>query len=178
MSTPSPKIPASSSKAKFDDMMLRLGIKSKMRELINDGSPFKEAAEEAGVPFEMALALTKTDNDFHAMWSESNNQEDATPTRVYPSTVHRSPREVKEDFMNMLVASGLYEKLAQMAALAEPGTPEGDKVLMFFGRSIIPTMLPKENTEDHTVIELRAKSDEELKSMLKELRGRRITDGS
>ena len=177
MSAPSPKLPCSS-KTKFDDMLLRLGIKNKMRELVDDGSPFKEAAEEAGVPYELALALTKTDDDFYAMWSESNAQEDAPTSRLYPSTVYRSPKEVKEDFMSMLVQAGLYEKLAQMAVLAEPGTPDGDKVLMFFGRSILPTMLPKENVEEHTIIELREKSDEELKGMLRELRGRRITDGS
>jgi len=158
-------------------MMLRLGIKNKMRGLIDDGSPFKEAAEEAGVPYEMALALTKTDEDFHAMWSDSSRSSD-TPARTYPSTVHRSPSEVKEDFMAMLVDAGLYEKLAQMAVLAEPGTDEGNKVLMFFGRSILPTMLPKEHVEDRTIVELREKSDGELKEMLSELRNRRITDGS
>ena len=177
MSAPSPKLPGGSSKAKFDDMMIRLGIKNKMKGLIEDGSPFKEAAEEAGVPYEMALALTKTDEDFQAMWSDSN-KESTTPARIYPSTVHRSPSDVKEDFMAMLVDAGLYEKLAQMAVLAEPGTDEGNKVLMFFGRSILPMMLPREHVEDRTIIELRDKSDNELKSILKELRSRRITDGS
>ncbi|HIB84266.1 MAG TPA: hypothetical protein EYO59_06625 [Chromatiaceae bacterium] len=183
MPTPSPRLPSSSSRGKYDDMVIRMGLKDQMRSLIEGGSTFQDACGEVGVPFELALALTKTDEDYRVMWSDSNRSEqgahsEGAVTRLYPSTVHRSPTEVKEHFMGMLQDAGLYEKLGQMAALAEPGTKEGDRVLMFFGRSILPMIIPKDAPEAPTIIALKEKSDIELKDMLDNMQKKRITDGS
>jgi len=182
MATPSPRLPGGSSRGKYDDMMVRMGLKDKMFTLIEEGSTFQDACEEVGVPFELALALTKTDEDYRKMWVSSNRSEqgahsEGAVTRLYPSSVHRSPAEVKEHFMGMLQEAGLYEKLGQMAALAEPGTKEGDRVLMFFGRSILPMIIPKDAPEAPTIVALKEKSDTELKDMLIDLRRKRMSDG-
>jgi hypothetical protein len=79
--------------------------------------------------------------------------------------------------MNMLHEAGLWEKLAEMAHLAEPGTPDGDRILMFFGRSILPQMLPKETIVEERVVELSHKTEGELLRMLKDMRQERITGG-
>ncbi len=175
MSLPSPKIPGGSSKGKYDDMVVRLGLKDQMRESIKGGATFEEACESAGVPVELALGLTKTDEDYMDMWSIANRAVGAPTPRVYPSTVHRSPTEVKEAFMEMLQEAGLYEKLGQMAAMAEPGTKEGNRVLMFFGRSVLPMVLPKEAPEAPTIVALKEKTDEELRDMLLTMRKGRVS---
>ena len=174
--TPSPKVDPGRQGA-FDDMMLRLNIKSKMKESVEGGSTFKQACSEVGVPYELALAASRTDEDFQEIWRESRKVAD-DPTLPCPSTVWQTPTEVKHNFLNMLNEAGLWDKLATMAALAEPGTEEGNRVLMFFGRAILPTMLPKESKTEEVVVELKQKTEGELLEMLKEMRSERLeTDG-
>ena len=74
----------------------------------------------------------------------------------------------------MLHDAGLFHKLAQMAAIADPATEEGQKVLMFMGRSILPTVIPKEQPRQENVVELKNMSDNELKEMLKQMRAARL----
>ena len=50
----------------------------------------------------------------------------------------------------------------------------GDKVLMFFGRSIIPQVLPKQEKKEEEVVQLQQKSDKELMDMLKSLQKDRL----
>jgi hypothetical protein len=76
--------------------------------------------------------------------------------------------------MSLLVDAGLYHKLAQMAALADPETEEGQKVLMFMGRCILPLVTPKDEPAVSSVVELAEMSDSELKIMLKEMRAARL----
>ena len=169
---PAPKVKPER-QGSFDDMMLRLGIKNKMKQSVDEGATFREACDKAGVPYELALAATKTDDDFQEIWRTARKEVD-DPQLPCPSTVWQSATEVKDNFLNMLTEAGLWHKLAQMAAMAEPGTEEGNKVLMFFGRAIMPTMLPKETKREETVVELHQKSDNELLEMLKEMRAHRI----
>ena len=169
---PAPKVKPER-QGSFDDMMLRLGIKNKMKEEVDGGSTFKEACDKAGVPFELALAATKTDDDFQEIWRVSRKEAD-DPYLPCPSTVWQTPTEVKDNFLNMLSQAGLWNKLAEMAAMAEPGTEEGNKILMFFGRSVMPTMLPRETKREETIVELHQKTDNELLAMLKEMRAERI----
>ena len=153
--------------------MIRLNIKNKMKEYVESGMTYKEACQKAGIPYELALAASKTDEDFQEIWRQSRAVAD-DPALPCPSTVWQTPTQVKQNFLNMLNEAGLWDKLATMAALAEPGTEQGDKVLMFFGRAILPTMLPKENNTEETVVELSQKTEGELLSMLKEMRASRL----
>jgi hypothetical protein len=161
----------------YDDMMLRLGVKNKLKEAVESGHSFKSACELVGIPYEYAFSASQTDDDFREIWqlSRSNGSLDTLPC---PSTVWRDGYEVKTEFLNMLVEVGLFNKLVHMASLAEPGTTEGDKILMFFGRSIIPQVLPKQDQTDKDEVRLNQKSDKELVEMLRLLqRGRLSLDG-
>jgi len=154
-------------------MMIRMNIKNKMKESVEGGLTFKEACLKVGIPYELALAASKTDDDFQEIWRESRKVAD-DPTLPCPSTVWQTPSEVKQNFLTMLNEAGLWNKLAAMAALAEPGTEQGDKVLMFFGRAILPTMLPRESEPRETIVELSQKTEGELLGMLKEMRASRL----
>ena len=48
---------------------------------------------------------------------------------------------------------------------------------MFFGRSILPMIIPKDAPEAPTIVALKEKSDTELKDMLIDLRRKRMSDG-
>jgi hypothetical protein len=98
------------------------------------------------------------------------NQSDPAPSSI----PYRDPHTIKQDFMSLLVDAGLYHKLAQMAALADPETEEGQKVLMFMGRCILPLVTPKDEPAVSSVVELAEMSDSELKIMLKEMRAARL----
>lgn len=175
MSSPDPPKVTPNRQAEYDAMMLRLGIKNKMKEAVDSGQTFKEACDLVGVPYEYAFSASQTDDDFREIWQSAQKQEGAEDLLPCPSTVWRDGHEVKAEFMNMLVEVGLFHKLVEMASLADPGTDEGNKVLMFFGRSIIPQILPKEAKEEAPLVELKQKSDKELMAMLKSLRTDRLS---
>ncbi len=174
MSSPDPPKVTSNRQADYDDMMLRLGIKNKMKEAVESGQTFEEACDLVGVPYEYVFSASQTDDDFREIWQTAQKQEGSQDTLPCPSTVWRDGHEVKAEFMNMLVEVGLFNKLVEMASMADPGTEEGNKVLMFFGRSIIPQILPKQEKQEVPLIELKQKSDKELMDMLKSLRKDRL----
>ena len=177
MSNPDPIKVDPKRKSDYEDMMLRLGVKNKLKAAVESGHSFEAACELVGIPYEYAFSASQTDDEFREIWniSRANGSVDTLPC---PSTVWRDGHEVKAEFLNMLVEVGLFNKLVHMAALAEPGTVQGDKVLMFFGRSILPQVLPKKDEDDSDVAHLNQKSDKELVEMLRSLqKGRLGLDG-
>lgn len=161
--------------SKQDTMLLRLEIKSKVKARVEEGANFKEACEATGVPLETALNLTKTDQDFREIYELARQNHPPTLSDPAPSSVvYRDPYVVKQDFLEMLHDAGLFHKLAQMVALADPSSEEGQKVLMFMGRSVLPTVIPKEPPRQEKVVDLQQMSDNELKAMLKEMRAARL----
>lgn len=158
-----------------DSMLLRLDIKSKIKSRIDEGANFKQACVATGIPIEMALNLTKTDEDFREIYELARKNHLPSLSDPAPSSVvYKDPYAVKQDFLEMLHDAGLFHKLAQMTAIADPASQEGQKVLMFMGRSILPTLLPKEPPKEEKVVELKQMSDVELKQMLKEMRAARL----
>jgi len=158
-----------------DAMLLRLDIKNKVKARVEEGANFKEACVSTGIPIEMALNLTKTDQEFREIYELARENHAPSLSDPAPSSVvYKDPHAVKQDFLEMLHDAGLFHKLAQMAALADPTTEEGQKVLMFMGRSILPTVIPKEQPKTEKVVELQHMSDNELKAMLKEMRAARL----
>ena len=158
-----------------DSMLLRLDIKNKIKVRVEEGANFKEACVATGIPIEMALNLTKTDEEFREIYELARENHLPTVSDPAPSSViYKDPHAVKQDFLEMLHDAGLFHKLAQMAAIADPATEEGQKVLMFMGRSILPTVIPKEQPRQENVVELKNMSDNELKEMLKQMRAARL----
>jgi len=156
-------------------MLLRLGIKDKIKTHIENGASFRGACIACGVPAELVLNLTKTDSEFRGMYELAKETHPVSKADPAPSSVpYRDPHAIKQDFMSLLVDAGLYHKLAQMAALADPETEEGQKVLMFMGRSILPLVTPKDEPVVTRSVELEEMSDVELKLMLKEMREARL----
>lgn len=158
-----------------DSMLLRLGIKNKVKARVEEGANFKEACIATGIPVEMALNLTKTDQEFREIYELARENHPPTLSDPAPSSVlYKDPYTVKQDFLEMLHEAGLFHKLAQMVALADPESEEGQKVLMFMGRSILPTVVPKDPPKQEKVVELKQMSDSELKQLLKEMRAARL----
>ena len=158
-----------------DSMLLRLDIKNKVKARVEEGANFKEACVATGIPIEMALNLTKTDQEFREIYELARENHPPTLSDPAPSSVvYRDPHALKQDFLEMLYDAGLFHKLAQMTAMADPTTEEGQKVLMYMGRSILPPLIPKEQPKQETVVDLQQMSDNELKAMLKEMRAARL----
>jgi len=157
-------------------MLLRLDIKNKIKKQVEEGATFKNACLSAGVPIEMALNLTRTDDDFRDIYELAHQEHPVTRSDPAPSSVrYRDPHQIKHDFMEMLVDAGLYHKIAQMASLADPTTEEGQKVLMFMGRSILPIVTPKDLPPPEKTLDITEMSDSELKVMLHDMRQARLS---
>lgn len=160
-----------------DAMLLRLDIKNKVKARVEAGDNFKQACIATGIPVDLALNLTKTDREFREIYELARKNHAPSLSDPAPSSVkYRDPHAVKQDFLEMLTDAGLFHKIAQMCALADPETDEGRKTLMFLGRSIIPTVIPKADPAEEKVVDLQQMTDHELKLMLGELRRNRLSN--
>ena len=162
-----------------DSMLLRLDIKNKVKARVEEGANFKEACVATGIPIEMALNLTKTDQEFREIYELARENHPPTLSDPAPSSVvYKDPYAVKQDFLEMLHDDADVRKKKHDFMLrvfdADPTSEEGQKVLMFMGRSILPTLIPKEPPKQEKVVDLQQMSDNELKAMLKEMRAARL----
>lgn len=168
-----PKV-GSKRQTKVGVYLIREKRKSDMQRGIEQGLHFVDAADRAGIPYEVAMGAVATDEEFQGWWRLSS---DRPRLAVRKNMVEKqNPMQIKKDFVNKLANAGLFEKIPQMVEEADPSTPEGKEVLGFMIKYLIKDILPKEvaSKVEHTQKEeLHQLSDEELVKLLHERRDAR-----
>ncbi len=162
---------------KVGSYLIREGRREEMAKAIASGLHFEDAAEKAGIPYEVALSASRKDPEFMAWYDESRSkpriEKKIKPKRHKPKT----SLQIKSDFVNKLSESGLFDKIAVMAEMADPHTEEGQQVLGFFMRYVVKDVLPKETAAKVEHTEKAAydtMTDAELLEMLQDRRQQRL----
>ncbi len=157
--------------------MIREGRREEMAKAIANGLHFEDAAEKAGIPYEVALSASRKDPEFMQWYDESRSkpriEKNIKPKKHKPKT----SLQIKSDFVNKLSESGLFDKIAVMAEMADPHTEEGQQVLGFFMRYVVKDVLPKETAAKVEHTEKAAydtMTDAELLEMLQDRRHQRL----
>ena len=155
--------------------LIREHRRAKMARGMDRGLHFVDAAEAAGIPYEVAMGSVSVDEEMRCWWRLSEDR----PQIGKPKEMvdRRSPLQIKRDFVNKLADAGLFDKIPEMVSKADPDTPEGKEVLGFMVKFLIKDILPKEVASkiEHTQkAELTEMSDEELARLLHERRQARL----
>ena len=157
---------------KVGQYLVRELLKDRMERNIEKGMTFKDAAESAGIPYEIAIAKATTDSEFQR-WLAKAPDEGQEKVKGGMKT----GLQIKGEFMNRLARAGLFEKIASMAEQADPTTQEGQQLLGFFMRYVLKDILPKESAakvETTTKTDLDELSDSQLALQLEARRAKRI----
>ena len=168
-----PKV-GSKRQTKVGVYLIREKRKSDMQRGIEQGLHFVDAADRAGIPYEVAMGAVATDEEFQGWWRLSSDRPRLASRKNMVEK--QNPMQIKKDFVNKLANAGLFEKIPQMVEEADPSTSEGKEVLGFMIKYLIKDILPKEvaSKVEHTQKEeLHQLSDEELVKLLHERRDAR-----
>lgn len=155
--------------------LIREQRRADMERKIKQGLHFVDAAESAGIPYEVAMGAVATDEEMQQWWRDS--QDRPRINRKAKMVDKRNPLQIKRDFVKKLAAAGLFDKIPQMVESADPETPEGKEVLGFMIKFLIKDILPKEVAQkiEHTQKqEFNKMSDAELMQLLHERRNARV----
>lgn len=158
--------------------LIRENRREEMAKAIAKGLHFEDAAEKAGIPYEVALSASRKDPEFMAWYDESRSKPRIEKTITPKKHTPKTSLQIKSDFVNKLSEVGLFDKIAVMAEMADPNTDEGKQVLGFFMRYIVKDMLPKETAAkvEHTEkASYDTMTDAELLEMLQDRRQQRLS---
>jgi len=164
---------------------IRESLLKKMRQGIDAGLAFPDAAKAAGIPYTLVLAQLGHNDDLRSWFRECAGRKSmirAEDANLLPETKH--PIQLKHDLVNKLFSAGLGDRFAEAAAhirVIDPETgsfdKEGMQVLGFFGKFVLNHLLPKETENRHeekAPEPLREMSDEELMQELVSRREQRL----
>ena len=133
----------SSRQAKVGGYLIREQRRADMEDAIGQGLHFVDAAEKAGIPYEVAMSASRKDGEF-GHWYELSKDRPRLSLIKEKKYEPKTSLQIKSDFINKLNNVGLFDKIAVMAEQADPETEEGKQVLGFFMRYIVKDILPKE----------------------------------
>lgn len=168
-----PKV-GSKRQTKVGVYLIREQRRHDMQKGIEQGLHFVDAADKAGIPYEVAMGAVATDEEFQGWWKLSQDRPRLAKRKNMVEKMN--PMQIKKDFVNKLAKAGLFDKIPQMVEGADPDTAEGREVLGFMIKYLIKDILPKEvaSKVEHTQKEnLNELSDEELVKLLHERRDAR-----
>jgi|DEB0MinimDraft_10_1074344.scaffolds.fasta_scaffold13900_2 hypothetical protein len=170
---------------KMGGFFIRETLLKQMRQGIDSGLAFADAAKAAGIPYELVLAQLPHNDDLREWYRECSGRRSlirAEDADVLPET--KNPLQLKHDLVNKLFAAGLGDRFAEAAAhirVIDPETGEYDKegmnVLGFFGKFVLNHLLPKEteNTNQEKPPEpVKELTDEQLMQELVKRREQRL----
>lgn len=153
--------------------LIREQVKQDIQQHIDEGMSFYDAAEKAGIPGDLAFSRTFFDPDFRGMYDEAKGREVKDKRfKRFEGLDLLSPIQVKQEFVSKLYAAGLFDKIAALAAIADPTTKDGQNLLGFFMRHVIKDVLPREMTSmvEHKTSNNENATIEELKKRLADAR--------
>jgi hypothetical protein len=133
--------------AEVSGFVIRERLLEKMRAGIDDGLHFCDAAEYAGIPFELALARITQDGDMRDWFLESKDRprkKSKLKTEILPPTM--SLLDMKKEFVGLLWEAGLFRKAANMVMYADESTDEGGQRIIEMLR-VSKDFFPKEATQ-------------------------------
>ena len=171
-----PNVKASRQK-KVGVYLIRERRREVMGQKMASGMHFVDAAEAAGIPYEVAMGSVAVDEEMRGWWRLSEDRPQVSKGKSKEMVDRRSPLQIKRDFVNKLAEAGLFDKIPQMVEEADPSTAEGKEMLGFMVKFLIKDILPKEVASkiEHTQkSELTDMSDEELVRLLHERRHARL----
>jgi len=158
--------------------LIREHRREKMANAMSRGLHFADAAEKAGIPYEVAMSAANHDPEFMDWYDQSRSEGRARISkRMNKKKKPRTSLQIKSDFINKLCDVGLFDKIAVMAEMADPETREGKEILGFFMRYVVKDILPKETAAkiEHTEgPSYEGMSDEELLETLSRRRQERL----
>lgn len=163
---------------KVGSYLIREARRQEMEQGIDNGLHFEDAAEKAGIPYEVALSASRSPGEFQRWYDLSRNRPRVERKILPKKHKPKTSLQIKSDFVNKLSEVGLFSKIAVMAEMADPHTEEGKQVLGFFMRYIVKDMLPKETASKVEHTEKAAydtMTDAELLEMLQDRRQQRLT---
>lgn len=128
---------------KVGSYMIREQRRDDMERAINRGLHFEDAADVAGIPYEIAIAASRSDPKF-IEWYALSEERPRIRKRTMKKYEPKTSLQIKSDFVNKLSDVGLFDKIADMAEMADPHTEEGKQILGFFMRYIVKDILPRE----------------------------------
>ena len=154
-------------------------MKREVERGIKKGLHLKDAAEAAGLPYELALAQVTSDPEF-CEWLDMSEHRPQILSTGDPD-MRRVPKktslQIKQDFVNKLNNAGLFDKITQMAEAADPNTEAGQQVLAFFMKTIVKDVLPRETAAKVETVhneDISRLSDADLLDMLEDRREQRL----
>lgn len=162
--------------AQVGGYLIREKRRSDMSVAIDQGLHFTDAAERAGIPFEVAMSASRKDPEF-SEWYEVSKDRPRLSLVTRRKYEPKTSLQIKSDFINKLSQVGLFDKICTMAEHADPETEEGKQVLGFFMRYIVKDMLPKETAakvEHSETASYEKLTDAELLEQLHSRREKRI----
>lgn len=126
----------------------------RMSKFIEGGMSFPDAASAAGIAPETAFARSLVHAPMKRLFEAARGrqvldlrfkhfEEDRFGNAVNGTTV-------KQDFLRKLLLAGLFDKIAVLAAVADPHTPLGARILMHFSDRVLPYLLPRETAINMT----------------------------
>lgn len=153
--------------------IVREHIKDEIQKHIDEGASFPDAAEAAGLPADLAFARTFTDPDFRGMYDQARGRKVLDRRhRKFDGLDLLNPIEIKREFVQKLYAAGLFDKIAALAAHADPTTRDGQQILAFFMRNVLKDVLPNEQTSviEHKTHKEEATDKDEILKRLDEIK--------
>ena len=150
-------VPANETRARLiGGFKLRESLLVKMGQGVEAGLAFPDAAQAAGIPYELVLASLSYDDDMRAWYRQCSGRKSlirAEDAQLLPTA--KSSMEHKKDTLDLVFAAGLGRKLAEAVAHIEVIDPEtGDfnkehmNVLFAFNKNFMG-LLPKESEGIH-----------------------------
>lgn len=126
----------------IEDIEERLGT---MRDSVLRGRHFADAAREAGIPYDVALAEASRRAEMRQWLIESKNRPVVVTEAIEP--IHHgdlSPEEMKARSLTMLWNAGLWHKMAEMVLMSDTATEDGREIILRVLQNYARDMLPKE----------------------------------
>lgn len=163
---------------KVGQFMIRESLLEKMKTAFYDENmAFPDAAEAAGIPYELVLAQIKHDPELKQMFIEGQGRQSllrSTDTDLLPET--RKPIDIKRELLHKLTIAGVPNMIAEVLPFIRPVKEDGSldhnhmQYLRWIGGDLyVKNLLPSEQVtksvkENDDVSKM---SDEELALELK-----------
>lgn len=169
-----PEIVSEARQKKVGAFLIRESLLDKMRKGIDQGLAFVDAAEAAGIPYELVLHRLSHDDEMREWYQEAAGRQSIIrdpEAKILPSDT--TPLRVKREFVRKLYAAGLFDKIAELAAHADVTTADGRQILGFYMKYVLKEVLPKETASQVEISKPAEISQLSTQELLRELNDRR-----
>lgn len=161
-------------KRRVGSFMIRESLLAKVRQGIESGLAFADAAEGAGVPYELMLAQISHDEEIRKWFLECRGRKSLMKGSDYDILPEaRKPIDIKREIIHKLHCAGLVDTIAETAAFIQPVKEDGTiddnhfrymKQYMDFMAKVTPS--ENHNVNKEVASDFSKHSDEDLARIL------------